>query len=175
MSEFRIVRHLHHPIDRVWRALTDPELVPRWTTTGRGGTPEGFGLEVGRRFRFVGRPTIGWDGIVRCVVLEVAQPRLLRYSWQGAPDGPITQVTYLLEPSASGTLLSFSHAGFHGLGGLVMARLLGRVRRKMLDRAFAPLLDELALTDVAAQVPAVDRTARGTAGRRLGADSDAAT
>jgi len=38
-------------------AETDPVLVPLWTSTGRGGTPEGFSPEVGNRFRFVGKTT----------------------------------------------------------------------------------------------------------------------
>ena len=56
MSEFRVVRHYPHPVEVVWRALTDPDLVPRWTSTGRGGRPEGFAPVVGTRFRFVAKP-----------------------------------------------------------------------------------------------------------------------
>jgi uncharacterized protein YndB with AHSA1/START domain len=78
MSEFRIVRDYPHPIAKVWRVLTDPELVPRWTHTGQGGRPEGFAPVVGTRFRFVAKPVPGWRGIVDCEVLEVDEPNLLR-------------------------------------------------------------------------------------------------
>jgi len=42
MSQIRIVRGYPHPPAPVWRALTDPELVVRWTATGRSGRPVGF-------------------------------------------------------------------------------------------------------------------------------------
>jgi uncharacterized protein YndB with AHSA1/START domain len=34
VSEIRIVRDYAYPIATVWRALTDPDLVPLWTATG---------------------------------------------------------------------------------------------------------------------------------------------
>jgi uncharacterized protein YndB with AHSA1/START domain len=35
MSEFRIVQDYPHPMAKVWRALTDPTLIPLWTSTGK--------------------------------------------------------------------------------------------------------------------------------------------
>jgi uncharacterized protein YndB with AHSA1/START domain len=77
MSEIHITREYPQPIETVWRALTDPAIVPRWTATGAGGRPEGFQLVAGSTFRFVGRPKPGWNGIVNCQVLEVSAPSLL--------------------------------------------------------------------------------------------------
>ena len=71
MSEFHITREYPHSTGKLWHALTDPGLVPLWTSTGRGGRPEGFSAEVGCHFRFVGKPVPGWNGIVDCEVLEV--------------------------------------------------------------------------------------------------------
>ena len=70
MSEIRIVREYPYPVEQVWNALTDPELIPRWTSTGRGGRPEGFVPVVGNRFRLIAKPTVGWRGIVDCEVLD---------------------------------------------------------------------------------------------------------
>ncbi|HEY1920003.1 MAG TPA: SRPBCC domain-containing protein [Streptosporangiaceae bacterium] len=70
--------------------------------------------------------------IVECEVLEVNAPSLLRYSWAGDEGGDVTQVAYRLEPHAGGTRFTYEHTGFTGVGGLFMAKLLGRVRRKML-------------------------------------------
>jgi uncharacterized protein YndB with AHSA1/START domain len=38
VSEIHIVRDYPHPPAKVWRAVTDPALIPLWTATGAGGT-----------------------------------------------------------------------------------------------------------------------------------------
>jgi len=143
MSEFRIVAEYRSPIATIWRALTEPALVARWTTTGQGGRPEAFAPTVGTRFRFVAKPTIGWRGIVDCEVLEVEAPRLLRYSWRGDERGATTFVAYHLEPHAGGTRFTWEHTGFTGAGGFVMARLLRSVRSRMLRQALPTVLASL--------------------------------
>ncbi|MFJ1767650.1 SRPBCC domain-containing protein [Amycolatopsis sp. NPDC088138] len=143
MSEFEIVQEYPHPRDRVWRALTDPALVPRWTSTGQGGRPEGFVPEAGTRFRFVGKPVPGWDGVVRCEVLAADAPSLLRFTWRNKETDEPSFVTYRLEDTAAGTRFTYSHTGFRGVGGLVMSRLLQRVRRRMLADGLPPVLDDL--------------------------------
>lgn len=35
MNEIRIIRDYPYPVTTVWRALTDPALVPRWTSPSR--------------------------------------------------------------------------------------------------------------------------------------------
>ena len=144
MSDIRIVRNYQHSPVQVWKVLTDPTLIPRWTATGAGGRPEGFEPVVGCKFRFVAKPKPGWNGIVECEVLEVDEPSLLRYSWTGGDGGDVTQVVYRLEPHAGGTRFSYEHTGFTGVGGLFMATLLGRVRRKMLTVGLPAVLDGLA-------------------------------
>lgn len=144
MSEIRIVEHYPHPVATVWRALTDPELIPRWTATGAGGRPVGFATAPGTRFQFVGKPKPGWDGIVNCVLLEAAEPTLLRFSWQDNDGGPITEVSYRLTPDADDTTLVYEHTGFTGTGGFLMAKLLGHVRRKMLRTGLPPVLADIA-------------------------------
>ena len=144
MSDFRIVRDYQHSPVQVWKVLTDPTLIPRWTATGAGGRPEGFEPVVGNKFRFVAKPKPGWNGIVDCEVLEVDEPSLLRYSWTGDDGGDVTQVVYRLAPHAGGTRFSYEHTGFTGVGGLFVATLLGRVRRKMLTVGVPAVLDGLA-------------------------------
>ena len=143
MSEIRIVRDYPHPPAMVWRALTDPALVPLWTATGAGGRPEGFTPAVGTRFRFIAKPKPGWNGIVNCEVLEVNEPSLLRYSWTGDEGGDTTEVSYQLEPRPGGTRFSYQHTGFTGVGGAFMAALLGHVRRKMLNVGLPAVLSDL--------------------------------
>jgi hypothetical protein len=68
----------------------------------------------------------------------------MRNSWQGDAGGDITEVTYLLEPHEGGTRFTYDHTGFTGVGGMIMARLLGRVRRTMLTTGLPPVLAALA-------------------------------
>lgn len=144
MSEIRIVREYPHPPARVWRAVTDPELVSRWTMTGRGGRPVGFTPTVGTTFQLIGKPVPGWRGIVYCEVLEVSEPDLLRYSWRGEENGAATTVTYRIEPQPDGTRFVFEHTGFTGVGGFFMAKVLGAVRTKMLTVGLPAVLADMA-------------------------------
>lgn len=143
MSQFVIVRDYPRPRPVVWRILTDPALIPLWTSTGRGGRPEGFRPEIGNRFRFVGRPFPGWDGIVRCEILAVVEPSLLRFTWRNNEGDRPSIVTNRLEESRAGTRLTYEHTEFHGIGGLLMSRLLGRIRRRMLTDGFPAALNAL--------------------------------
>jgi uncharacterized protein YndB with AHSA1/START domain len=143
VSAIRIAEHYPYPAAKVWRALTDPDLIPRWTATGAGGRPVGFDTAVGTAFQFVAKPMPGWDGVVNCVVLEAVEPSVLRFSWTDNGGGGETEVTYRLTPDTSGTALVYEHTGFTGPGGFFMARLLGRVRRKMLRVGLPPVLADL--------------------------------
>lgn len=141
MSEYSVVREYPYPVEDVWEVMTAPEWVAQWTTTGQGGRPEGFAPVVGTHFRFVGRPTVGWAGVVYCQVLEVDAPHLLRYSWKGDQDADdVTEVTCRLEAVPAGTRFTWEHVGFAGAGGFAMSKLLGNVRRKMLSDGVPPVL-----------------------------------
>ena len=100
---------LPHPPARVWRALTDPELLAKWVMAND------MRPVVGHAFTFRAEPTPWWDGIVHCEVLESDPPRLLRYSWRSGPESsPLdTVVTWTLTPTPSGgTRLALEQSGF---------------------------------------------------------------
>jgi uncharacterized protein YndB with AHSA1/START domain len=143
MSEYHVVREYPKPVPIVWKALTDPALIPLWTSTGQGGRPEGFKPVDGTRFRYIGKPVPGWDGIVLCQVLAVDEPRLLQYDWRNKEGDEPTVVTNSLEEVPGGTRFTWDHTGFHGIEGLFMSRLLGRVRRTMLFEGFPAVLKDL--------------------------------
>lgn len=141
MSEYTVVREYPYPIDEVWHVVTDPAQVAQWTTTGQGGRPEGFEATAGTSFRLIGKPTIGWAGVVYCQVISVEAPRALHYTWKGdASTDDVTDVTYLLEEIPGGTRFTFHHSGFTGVGGFAMSKLLGSVRKKMLTTGVPPVL-----------------------------------
>jgi uncharacterized protein YndB with AHSA1/START domain len=99
--------------------------------------------KVGTKFQLIGKPVPGWRGIVDCEVLDVDEPRLLRYSWQGEENGSVTIVTYRIEPESGGTRFVFEHTGFTGLGGFFMSKILGAVRTKMLTVGLPAVLDDM--------------------------------
>jgi len=143
MADIHIVRDYPHPPAKVWRAVTDPDLIPLWTATGQGARPVGFAPVAGTKFQFVAKPVPGWRGIVDCEVLEVREPSLLRFSWAGEEGGNPTYVTYHIELHDGGTRFTYDHTGFTGPGGFFMAKLLGSVRKKMLTAGLPAVLDNL--------------------------------
>jgi uncharacterized protein YndB with AHSA1/START domain len=141
MTDIHLVRDYPYPPARVWQAVTDPELVPLWTATGRGARPVGFAPVPGTRFQLVARPMPGWRGVIDCEILEAREPSLLRYSW--TDEGTTTYVTYRIEPHGDGTRFTYDHTGFTGVGGLFLAALLGWVRRRMLTTGLPAVLRDL--------------------------------
>lgn len=107
---------LPHAPEKVWRALTDPELLSDWLLP-----VVGFKLGPGAQFTFNAPSKPGWDGTVQCQLLEIEPSRKLRYSWV-VGDFLDTVVTFTLTPSASGTRLLLVQSGFkedqkHNFGG----------------------------------------------------------
>jgi uncharacterized protein YndB with AHSA1/START domain len=95
--------------EKVWRALTDPELVSAWLMKND------LQPTVGHSFTFKQEPTPWWDGIVRCEVLESDPHQRLQYSWRSGsgPSGLDTVVTWTLTPTPTGgTRLRLEQSGF---------------------------------------------------------------
>jgi uncharacterized protein YndB with AHSA1/START domain len=96
---------LPHPPAKVWRALTEPELLAKWLMA------TDMKLAVGQSFTFKMPPTQGWDGVVSCEMKENELHKRLRYSWGSL--GLDTVVTWTLAPtSKGGTLLRLEQSGF---------------------------------------------------------------
>jgi uncharacterized protein YndB with AHSA1/START domain len=126
-----------HPIDRVWAALTSSEALAAWLM------PNDFAPEVGHRFKFRTRPAPGFDGTVRCQVLELEPPRRMVWTWAGGNID--TTVTFTLdELDDGGTRLRLHQVGFHGLGALLTRRILARGYRRMLSRLLPDYLNQQA-------------------------------
>jgi uncharacterized protein YndB with AHSA1/START domain len=86
---------------KVWRALTEPELLARWWAEGD------IKPVVGHRFTL----DMGAWGQQPCEILEAEPEKLLRYTF--AEQDLDTTITFRLEPEGDGTRLFFTHAGFN--------------------------------------------------------------
>ena len=86
---------LHHPPEKVWRALTDPVLLAEWLLP-----VVGFKLEPGAAFTFEAQPQPGWDGIVNCRLREIEAQKKLSYTWVVGDIN--TVVTFTLTPTGGG-------------------------------------------------------------------------
>ena len=94
-----VERELAHSPDKVWRALTQPQLLEEWLMKND------FKPLVDHRFRL----RADW-GAVDCRVLAVEPDKTLSYTW--AAYGLETVVSWTLTPAGTGTRLRMDQSGF---------------------------------------------------------------
>ena len=124
------------PPHRVWRALTVPDLLANWLMQND------LRLEIGAEFTFRTKPAPGFDGIIRCQVVEIVENQKLVYSWKGG--GIDTVVDWTLAPTSQGTRLTLCHSGFKGFKAAIIRRMLKSGWHSMLSgEAFSRQLQEL--------------------------------
>jgi uncharacterized protein YndB with AHSA1/START domain len=102
LTEIRSVvveRELSHPPEKIWRALTQPQLIAEWLMKND------FKPIMDHRFSL----RADW-GAVDCQVLAIEPNRALSYSW-GA-YGLESVVTWTLTPTPGGTHLRMEQSGF---------------------------------------------------------------
>jgi len=101
-----VEREFRHSPEKLWRALTESELLAQWMMSND------FEPVVGRSFRFRTEPRGGWNGVVDCEVLEVEPLRRLSYSW--GPGGGLRWIVLVtLTPTeGGGTHLRMEQSGF---------------------------------------------------------------
>ncbi|RZQ60163.1 SRPBCC family protein [Amycolatopsis suaedae] len=99
-----------HPVQKVWRAITDPDAIAKWLM------PNDFKPEIGHRFTFRTDPIPpDFDGVTHCEVIELDEPNVLAYTFRGGP-GLDTVMRFRLQATerggVAGTLLIGEHSGF---------------------------------------------------------------
>ena len=99
-----VERSLPHAPAKVWRALSESDLLARWMM------PNDFAPQVGREFQFRTQPVGHWDGVVDCEVKEVDPPS--RMVWRWGTGDLITTITFTLTPDGAGSKLRLEQAGF---------------------------------------------------------------
>jgi len=104
-----IEREFPHPPEKLWRALTQSELLADWMMAND------FQPMVGHKFKFTAQPVANWDGVVKCEVLEVQPHARLSYRWGVGGDALgaiVSVVTFTLTPTGKGTHLRMEQSGF---------------------------------------------------------------
>jgi len=99
-----IERDLPHPPEKIWRALTQSNLIQQWLMEND------FEPTLGHKFSLRMPPVQGWNGVIDGEVLAVEPLRLLSYTW--ASMGLPTTVTFTLTPTPTGTHLRMEQSGF---------------------------------------------------------------
>lgn len=111
----KVIKHqffFAHSPEAVWDYLTKSELMEQWLMKND------FQAIVGLDFQFRTNPipSLDFDGIFYCKVLEIIPFKRLSYSWKSGPGkGEITLdsiVIWKLEPKADGTQVFLEHSGF---------------------------------------------------------------
>ena len=94
-----VEREIPFPPEKIWRALTQPQLIEEWLMQND------FKPVVGHRFDL----RADW-GSVDCQVLAIEPNKTLAYTW--AAYGLESVVTWTLTPTSTGTRLRMEQSGF---------------------------------------------------------------
>jgi uncharacterized protein YndB with AHSA1/START domain len=94
-----VEREIHFPLEKIWRALTQPHLIEEWLMQND------FKPVVDHRFSL----RADW-GAVECQVVAVEPNKTLSYTW--AAYGLESVVTWTLTPTSKGTHLRMEQTGF---------------------------------------------------------------
>ena len=101
-----VEREIPYPLEKIWRALTQPHLIEEWLMKNN------FRPVAGHRFNLTGE----WGGVLDCEVLEVEPNKTLSYTWNFAHEDAAfslkSVVTFTITPTKAGTLLRMEQVGF---------------------------------------------------------------
>ena len=108
----RYDRDLRHPIDRVWRALTDPGEIEAWWARAR------LDLQVGGHARF---EWLNGDAVAEGRISRLEPPHAIEFDtdihgrllWELRPDGDRTQLTLTVTAELPDDHLASVRAGWH--------------------------------------------------------------
>jgi uncharacterized protein YndB with AHSA1/START domain len=101
-------REIPHAPEKIWRALTQPQLIEEWLMKND------FKPIVGHGFKF--RADYLPNGVLDCEVLTVEPNKTLSYTWDATNDNAAfnlkSVVTFTLTPTSTGTHLRMEQSGF---------------------------------------------------------------
>jgi uncharacterized protein YndB with AHSA1/START domain len=111
--EIRIERIFNATRDRVWRAITDPQLVAQWWGRGNKLVIERMDVVKGGHWRFVEHAPDGVQGFEGRYREVTPQERVVQtFSWDGMP-GYVAVETVVLEDLGDGRTRIINTSLFH--------------------------------------------------------------
>ena len=152
---------LPFPQEQVWQALTNPKLLGNWFMENNIEPTQGH------YFTFRMKPQKGWDGITHCEVISVEPQKSIAFTYRGEATGEkalacagihsdtadkITKgiftkldtiLSFTLEPTCGGTILSMEHSGYKGLKLVIISLIMQIGWKKQLRRRLPKVLERM--------------------------------
>jgi uncharacterized protein YndB with AHSA1/START domain len=140
VAEIRLDVDYPHPVDRVWRALTDPGILDQWFIPGT------FGTTIGAHYQLRPREGDGLAGPIDVEVLEAVEPQRLVMQWTG--EKLHTEMTWVLMTTVAGARLSVVQTGFIGTPQSVRRTELRQAYTLFFVQMLPTVLDQIASGEV---------------------------
>lgn len=152
---------LPYPPETVWLALTDAKLLGSWFMENN------IEPKLGHNFTFQMSPQKGWDGITHCEITALEPLKLLSYTYRGEATGEKTMacagihsgtadkmtkgiftrldtvLSFALEPTCGGTILSLEHSGYKGLKLVIISLIMAIGWKKQLRKKLPKVLQAI--------------------------------
>lgn len=150
---------LPYPSEKVWRALTNPEMLGSWLMENN------IMPKPGHHFTFRMEPQKGWDGITHCEIISLEEGKHISYTYRGEATGEKalacagihsskadkltkgiftkldTVVSFTLDLTCGGTVLTLEHSGFKGLKLVIISLIMQMGWNKQLNRRLPKVLE----------------------------------
>jgi Uncharacterized conserved protein len=114
--ELRLTRLVPGPVEEVFRAWTDPEVLARWWGPGDNAVSHvELDPRPGGSYRLAFATPEGGTLVMAGTYIEVEPPHHLSFTWHwevGGPDKVESRVTVELNPAGDATELVITHGGF---------------------------------------------------------------
>jgi len=157
----RLKTVLPYPQEKVWQALTDAKLLGSWFMENNIEPLQGH------CFTFRMKPQKGWDGITHCEIIAIEPGKHIAYTYRGEATGEKalacagihsntadkltkgiftkldTVLSFTLEPTCGGTILSMEQSGYKGLKVVIISLVMQMGWKKQLRRKLPKVLQQM--------------------------------
>jgi uncharacterized protein YndB with AHSA1/START domain len=159
VTEIRLNLYYPHPLERVWRAITDSRAIASWLMEND------FAPRAGHRFRLRPAGLPGFDGLIAGEVTEIVPLSRVRMTWRSGEQ--VAEITWVVKVAPGGSLVQIVHKVELG------ADPADPDRRETLEQTYAVVFEQnlpLVLHDFAVESDVASGLAEGRQEARAGAE-----